>query len=299
VSLRFSIVSLTAIFSALAIGLVLGTAALNGPASDPLRDQIGALDQQNRQLKTQVGQLDQDVKAGQDLTQQLAPAVLEHRLSGARVLLLSTASGAPYVDSVARMLSLAGANVTGRLRLTNAFTDPSRVDDLLDLAHAALPPSVVGGLPVDADGIHASAALLAAVLLNRAPPVTEGDRRSVLTAYTSRGFIATERGVTDVADAIVLVSGGQGDGTAGLIATADQLHRAGTLVLAADAAGKAIVTGVRGNPLLAASISTVDNLGKATPGSLVTAWALAEQFAGRVGHYGTGAGASLLPKISA
>jgi hypothetical protein len=296
-SLRFNIVALTAIFSALAVGLFLGTAALNGPVAEPLKERVTNLDAQNQQLRTQVGQLSDDVKAREKLTRELAPAVLQHRLTGARVLVLSTDSGAAYDDGVAQMLTLAGANVTGRLRLTKAFTDPGRGDDLLDLAHAALQPSVVGGLPVEADGIHASAALLGAVLFNRTPPVTADDRRAVLTAYTSRGFLATEQGVSDVADALVVVSGGQGDGTASLLATVDQLRLAGTLVLAVDADGGPVVTAVRKNPLLAASISTVDNLSD-PPGSMVTAWALAEQFAGRVGHYGTGDGTSLLPKIT-
>jgi len=55
--------------------------------------------------------------------------------------------------------------------------------------------------------------------------------------------------------------------------------------------------GLHGKPLTAKTISTVDNVG--TPqGRIVTALALAEQLAGRVGPYGTSSGALLLPKAS-
>jgi hypothetical protein len=52
------------------------------------------------------------------------------------------------------------------------------------------------------------------------------------------------------------------------------------------------VGAIRGNPDLASAISAVDNVG--TPhGRLVVAWAVADQLAGTVGHYG--AGATLVP----
>ena len=45
INFRYHVVSLTAVFLALAIGLVVGTAALNGPAADALNDQVDALSQ--------------------------------------------------------------------------------------------------------------------------------------------------------------------------------------------------------------------------------------------------------------
>ena len=40
INFRYHVVSLTAVFLALAIGLVVGTAALNGPVADSLRGQV-------------------------------------------------------------------------------------------------------------------------------------------------------------------------------------------------------------------------------------------------------------------
>jgi hypothetical protein len=53
---------------------------------------------------------------------------------------------------------------------------------------------------------------------------------------------------------------------------------------------------VRADASLSATVSTVDNAGTPT-GRLVTVWALADLIGGRTGHYGTGAGATLLPPV--
>ena len=82
-----------------------------------------------------------------------------------------------------------------------------------------------------------------------------------------------------------------------ILTLADLFHQAGQIVVAASSASGAgnVVAGIRGDPSLSKSISTVDNV--ATPqGRIVTPLALAEQLAGRVAPYGTGSGASLLPK---
>src|SRR5581483_8165830 len=47
INFRYHVVSLTAVFLALAIGLVVGTAALNGPAADALGEQVDALRKAN------------------------------------------------------------------------------------------------------------------------------------------------------------------------------------------------------------------------------------------------------------
>jgi hypothetical protein len=49
INFRYHVVSLTAVFLALAIGLVVGTAALNGPVADSLKNQISALKQGQQQ----------------------------------------------------------------------------------------------------------------------------------------------------------------------------------------------------------------------------------------------------------
>ena len=305
INFRYHVVSLTAVFFALAIGLVVGTAALNGPVADSLRDQIDSLGQQNQELRDRVNHLGADVEAREQFAEQVAPVVLANRLAGVRVLILSTPSGQEHVDGVRDMLLLAGATVTGRIGVTDRFTDPASNDELLDLAHTSLPAGVPDGLPTNSDGVEASAALLGAVLLERAPAITEADRRAVLNAYTRPGYLNGTQDVTTSAGAVVFVSGAPYTGpeaprrNAAIVTTVAQLDNAGSVMVAAsaDAGAGNVVAGVRDDPRLSQTVSTVDNAG--TPqGRLVAAWALSDQIAGRVGHYGIGSGAILLPKTA-
>lgn len=55
INFRYHVVSLTAVFLALAIGLVVGTAALNGPVAENLKSQITALNKDNSNKRDQIG----------------------------------------------------------------------------------------------------------------------------------------------------------------------------------------------------------------------------------------------------
>jgi len=303
INFRYHVVSLTAVFLALAIGLVVGTAALNGPVADSLREQVNVLGQQNQELRDRVNHLNNDVEQREEFATQLAPVVLANRLSGDRVLVVSLPSGQEYVDDVVDMLEIAGATVTGRVEIKDKLTDPANNAELLDLAHTSLPPSVTGSLPTNSDGVESSVALLAAVLLDRAPAVTATDLRTVLAAYRTGGYIGFPSDITGPAKAIVLVSGPPVTGeeavrkNAAALTLATQFDKAGHVVVAAsaDAGDGNLVAELRGDPQLSKNVSTVDNV--STPqGRLVTAWAVADQIAGKVGHYGIGSGATLVPK---
>ena len=51
INFRYHVVSLTAVFLALAIGLVVGTAALNGPVADSLKEQVQSVSKDNSNLR--------------------------------------------------------------------------------------------------------------------------------------------------------------------------------------------------------------------------------------------------------
>ena len=57
INFRYHVVSLAAVFIALAIGLVVGTAAFNGPAADALDDQVAAMRSDNNKLRDEVEHL--------------------------------------------------------------------------------------------------------------------------------------------------------------------------------------------------------------------------------------------------
>lgn len=302
INFRYHVVSLTAVFFALAIGLVVGTAALNGPAVDSLRDQVITLGQQNQELRDRVNHLNDDVNAREQFAEEIAPVVLANKLTGRSALVIFTPSGEEYVDRVADMLTTAGAGVNGRIGITDKFLDPASNDALLDLSHTAPPPSIAPGLPTNADGVESSAALLGIVLHRRVDEVPPDDRRRVLEAYQNEGYLAGAEEVTTSADVIVVVSGPPmtdkepARRNAAVLTLVAQLDQTGSLVVAAssDAGNGNVVAETRGDPKLQTTISTVDNIG--TPqGLLVMAWAAADQIGGKVGHYGIGADATLIP----
>ena len=303
INFRYHVVSLTAVFLALAIGLVVGTAALNGPVADQLADQVGVLGQQNQELRDRVNHLNNDVEQREEFATQVAPVVLANKLVGDRVLVISVPSGRDHVQGVIDMLDeAAGATVVGQVDLEDKFTDPTHNAELLDLAHLRLPSNIDPNVPTNSDGVESSAALLATVLLDHSPALTAEDLRTVLNAYRDEGYLSIARDVAGPAEVVVLVSGSPVTGeeasrrNAAVVTFAAQFDKAGQVVVAAsaDAGDGNVVAELRGDPQLEQNVSTVDNV--STPqGRLVTAWAVAEQIAGRVDHYGIGSGATLLP----
>ncbi|GGK36946.1 hypothetical protein GCM10010124_32000 [Pilimelia terevasa] len=308
INFRYHVVSLTAVFLALAIGLVVGTAALNGPVADSLNDQINTLGRTNGDLREQVDHLTTEASGKEDFLRQAAPRVIGGTLTNRRVLLLTLPGGRDHVDGVRALLAVAGAKVTGRVDLQEKFTDPANSVELLDLADRALVPSIPAAtLPGNSDGVEKSGALLSGVLLDRTPPVPAVDLRAVLSAYQTAGYLSVVGQVTGPAEVVVLVTGLQytdKDAAArnkNVLTTAAQLDRAGRIVLGAPgiAGDGNAVAAVRADPTLARTISTVDNIGT-VQGQLVTSLAVAGQLGNVVGQYGVGSGAQgLLPRAAA
>ncbi|MDT5026451.1 MAG: hypothetical protein QOE61_2877 [Micromonosporaceae bacterium] len=300
---RFQVISITAVFAAMGIGIALGTVAHNGPASASLRADVSELNERNDQLRADADRVKRDAGVREKFAEELVPAVLTGRLVGVKVLIVSTPTAADSVGGVRRMLTVAGASLTGTLEVTAKFTDPRYDNELLDLARTVLPSSVVGPVPAGFDGVGATSALLSYVLLKRTNPVTEQDMRTVLTSYRSQGYLRGTEGLTTAADVVVVVSGPpvvdeyltrRGDAMRALVT---QFDKAGNVMVAAtnDAGAGNLVAQVRHDPRLRLTVSTVDNVG--TPqGRLVAAWAAVDQIAGKTGHYGVGEGATLLPE---
>lgn len=179
INFRYHVVSLTAVFLALAVGLVLGSTVLNGPMLDALESRVNTMGRENSQLREQVAFLEEEVNREQVWADEAAPALLAGTLTGRRVGLLVTPAGRDYAAGVAEKLELAGAIITGTVALTDKFSHPQhRMNELLDVALNSVPESVdADALPSNSDGVETSAALLAAVLMADAPAARRPRRR--------------------------------------------------------------------------------------------------------------------------
>ncbi len=308
INFRYHVVSLTAVFLALAIGLVVGTAALNGPVADSLKDQVTALSKDNSNFRDQANQYRDELNRAQDFATEVAPALLSGKLAGRKMVLMALPGSQDYVEQVKSMLAIAGATITARVTVQDKFFDPANNTELLDLAEAGSQPTIpAAGLPLNSDGVETSSALLALALAQRTPEVAKNDLTAVLGAYTKAGYLAVDKDAVGGAEAIVIVSGlppvdkDAGKKAQSAVTLATQFAKDKPLVVAGNGVGDGnLVSEIRKDPTLVKTISTVDN-GSTTQGQLATALAVVERVVqARVGQYGLSAGAtSLVPKSAA
>lgn len=310
INFRYHVVSITAVFLALAVGLVLGTAALNGPVTEGLFNETQSLRKSNGQLRDQVAELEDEVAKGDEFVKEVAPQLVGGRLAGRRILLV-TMPGADdaAVQGVVENLRLAKASLTGTVRFTDAFVAPQNREDVRDLATRLL-PATVDDVPSDADGVTASAGLLAGVLLDHQPTVTGSDRTTVLTGYEKEGLIDIDKKITQPAQGVVIVTdlpetaeADAADRNAAVLAATKQfaLARVGLVVAGRGTGGDSNpVAVIRNDAALGRSVSTVDNV-NGSLGQLAAVLALVHWFTeGKAGHYGISDGADgRIPKPGA
>lgn len=303
INFRYHVVSLTAVFLALAIGLVVGTAALNGPVADSLKENVNALRKDNSQMRQSVNSLQKELDMEEDFAAEVAQILLPGKLAGHRVLVLSLPSGRDHTEGVVKMLQLAGASVS-RVDIQDKFINPDSNNNLLELANGVQ----VSGLPGNGHGVETSSALLASVLLDRppgSPAASDAERRSVLQSYATAGYLTPEDKISGSAEAVVLVSGqpyvdkDSAKKDESVVKIAEQFDRTGAIVVGGmGSAGGNVVAVVRGDPVLSQTISTVDDA-NTVQGQLVTTLALVQQVIDKkAGQYGVGDNAaSLVPKL--
>ncbi|MEV6851425.1 copper transporter [Actinoplanes sp. NPDC051411] len=319
INFRYHVVSLTAVFLALAIGLVVGTAALNGPVADSLRYQLDALKKDNSNKRDQVDQYRDQINRSQDFATQIAPTLLNGKLTGRRILVVALPDTSDYMAGVISMLQIAGATVTARVTVQDKFFDPNVSTELLDLASQSSQGTIpFEGLPVNSDGVETASAQLALALLQRAggsQPAAD-DVTAVLTAYTKAGYISVDEKQAKAvggAEGTVIVSGppavdkDAAKKSQSAVTLANQFSKrpgatgstaSRPLVIAGDGVGDGnLISAVRGDPTLVQSISTVDNA-STVQGQLAAGMATVERFVqNKVGQYGLAPGASsLVPK---
>ena len=90
IDFRYHLVSLIAVFLAVALGIVIGTTALNAPILEDLEGEVAALAEDKRELETQTQELQAQVDTGDAFGQAVAPALVAGSLAGRSVVLVAT-----------------------------------------------------------------------------------------------------------------------------------------------------------------------------------------------------------------
>lgn len=309
ISLRYHVISIAAVFLALALGVVLGSTAISDRLLSGLSSNRDDLGRQVSDLQVERNALNAQLANADVFGAAVGPRIVSGALRGRSVVFVTTADAAPADrDALTGLLSSAGATVTGELQLTDAFTDPARSDQLSELSTRLLPAGL--RLPTASDAGTLAGGLLGSLLLinpnNGKAQATPAETTAVLAGLGDGGFVRSGPRVLPAQLVVVLTGGasrGNGSGDrAGILARfATQLDHAGGGAVLAGRSGSADGNGaigvVRADTAAASVLSTVDDVNTAA-GRVVSVLALAEQAQGRAGRYGTGGNAqAMVPAI--
>jgi Copper transport outer membrane protein, MctB len=316
IDFRYHIVSIVAVFLALALGLFLGSTTLQSTVTHSLRDQADRLTSTNSADDAKIKLLGGELGSEQALTAAAEPYIVQDRLSGTTVALIS----APGVDSklrksVAATLQFSGATVTSDVQIQASYLDPTQDAELGGLASSLALPN--RPLP-QGNGATEVSSELAAVLLTRPGRHSVASSRidATLTALEVGKFISVagnqSQPVHPATMAVFLVAApntsesltlAQSQNTE-LLTLASDLRSSSTATVVA---GPDPVAGVAGSTLAAAradslltkSVSTVDFANNdLAAGRIAIVLALANAPDGTVGAYGLGS-SDKLPIASA
>ena len=304
IDFRYHVVSIVAVFLALALGLFIGGTSLRGTFANDINNRADKVAGQNRALKGEISTLQDQLRDEQRFETTVQPYITTNALAGESVIVVS----APGVDGGTRSrlidaLTAAGANVTGDVRLQDALLDPAQAT-FLDTLVARL--NIPGhGVPAG-NGAQRAMALLAEVLGIRpqGTPVSASATARVLAGYAD-GNLLTVNGnpVRSGSLAVVLAPPPPNDTVnpkdeqakdALLLDLTRALDRSAVGAVLAGPVGSAdngLLKAARDDKNITADVSTVDGV-DLPRGLIATVLALAEQSKGGVGSYGTQNGAS-------
>jgi len=302
INFRYHLVSLICVFLGIALGVVVGTTALNGAVVGDLRRQNSDLKAAADNQSTREQTLQAQASAANQLAQNFGGRVSAKTLAGKKVVIIGVAGATKTMkDGIAAQLQAAGGTVIGSVQLAKAFDDPARGNDIQSLATSAHPIGLQ--LPQTEDAGVLAGSLLGFVLMGHGSAT---DIQTVLTGFSSLNMLRVESGAQSGANAAVVVAPGglpaKDEGGAMLLSFVSQLATTGgpTVVVGDTAAATShgLVDLVRSDASAQKSLSTVDDAD--TPvGQLTTALTVADELAGHRGNYGTAAGAdAVLPGAS-
>ena len=310
INFRFHLVSLVAVFLALALGVVMGSTVIDRAIVDRLSAQIDSVKKRADAERADNRALRDQVKGLETFIAQSQPQVTARRLNQVPVTIVAV-RGVPAEDvkGAADILRSAGALVPGVLWIEDGFsaTDPGARTKLVQaMGDTGLATDDLRQVALEALGHRlASGPRLAAVSTN-----PSGTGLDTLIALNAAGLVTFDT----LGGGSVSLDSWPSAGARMLVIDGSQAHPApGTMTLpilrsAAAAGGHlalaevfrptatitargAVVRGVRDDAALSRVVSTVDDLDD-TRGQVALTLAVQELGTDRAGHYGEGPGAS-------
>ncbi len=298
ISFRYHLVSIVAVFLALALGIVVGTTALSGPITKDLRNQLNDTKNQRDALAAQVKGLQTRVDDAGQFASTYGAQLVSGSLTGKQVLIVAMPGVSSGMHSgAAKQIAAGGAKVSGVVTLTKNYLDPRLGAGINSLATG--PSHPIGlTLPETSDSGQLGGALLAYVLLGKGQKT---DLTQVLGGFSALHMVSVDGSAITPSSLIVVLAHGAlkpkdyASNTELALVTA--LTRAGGKVVVAGNPGSAssggLVSTVRASASDRGTASTVDNADSAL-GQVSAVLALAAAAKGQTGQYGTEQGADAL-----
>lgn len=313
IDFRYHLVSLIAVFLALALGILLGAGPLNQPLGDQLTGQVEELREDRDRLRTELEVSEVERENRDQFLDEVAPATLGSRLEGRSVaVVVLPAANEDDVADVRLRLEQAGATVTGQVQVTEAWTDPATAT-----FRSSFAGQILGYLdPAPADGADAGVILGTALgqALTRGDvdgtPTTDAETLLELLVSADDPLVEVTEEPEQAANATVVVAprseatGPDESPEPADVETREQrlaeevaLARGiaasgeGTVVAGSAATELDLVSALRADSEAAEAVTTTDSVSELT-GRLSVPMALAVDISGEVGHYGVGAEAT-------
>ncbi|HEX5016866.1 MAG TPA: copper transporter [Actinomycetes bacterium] len=290
IDFRYHVVSIVAVFLALAVGIVLGSGPLKDDISGFLEDRTEQLAQEKVDLQDEVSALRNEIEYNESFSELSQPVLIDNLLTShvTSVIVLPESDG-DDVDAVENAIDSAGGTLGSRVTLQPSWGDPELADTLGRIA------SVRGDERGDDPYELAGQALADSLLDPGGRTIGEPPSDlSTLIALDSEGFVTTEGDVLSADTAVVVGPDGVVQGAdryvVPLLRSLDEIGEGTVLAAPLGSDESNGVIGVLRGSDVEATVSSEDRLDTVT-GVTVTIAALAEQIAGGVGHYGMGEGA--------
>ncbi|MGD0683832.1 MAG: copper transporter [Streptosporangiaceae bacterium] len=299
IDFRYHIVSIVAIFLALAIGIVFGSTELRGVTLRALQHEAKSLHNELNATNSTNRGLGQQVSEDQSFATAAAPLLLAHLLEGQSVVLVTAPNADPKVISgVTTAVLQAGGTVTGQVSLQQQFFDTSATTEgsLASLAQSLAPPGtiVAGQSPPQADPqltgqAEAARVLAAAIVTSDGPALPAAQGKAILAGFAQQGFLQLSKPALAPATLAVVIipitppaAGDSDPANVALISVTATLNAAcqGAVLAGSypgSGAGSAIDELASGNTGIA--LSSVDNANFET-GQIMVVQALGQLLAG-------------------
>jgi copper transport outer membrane protein MctB len=302
ISFRYHLVSIIAVFLALALGIVIGTTALNGPITTDLRKQVNTLKSDRSSLAQQVKTLQGQLGDAGQFASSFGAQIVNGTLAKQNVVMIGLPGAVGSVqDGIAKQIANAGGRVSGQVQLTAAYVDQRRGSDIVSLATGGARPLPLV-LPVTNDPGQLGGALLAYVLLGKGQ---QTDVSQVVGAFSGLHMISVSGSITPSITVVVVGTGSMANGDYGAkseLALVNALQRAGGHVVVAGDANAAtqagIVAEVRNSNAVRSGVSTVDDA-DGPIGQVTTVLAVVDAIQANYGQYGTQRGSDAMFPIPA